>query len=311
MVAMTYRHLQVRRVAGALGAEITGVDLGALSDAAFVEIQRAFCEYSAVYFPDQRLTPEQQCAFTGRFGPLTHHPLIATLPGHPHVAGLVREADSTGMNFGGSWHADSTFMESPPFATSLYAIEVPPQGGDTLFASLYLAYETLSAGMRELCDRLVVVHSAAAAYDPDRGANDPKKSLIMQKGMQYNLTEDPKKEMEHPLVCVHPVSGRKVLWETGVYCLRFRDMTEEESAPLLNYLRRHIANPNFTCRMGYRPGTLGMWDNRAVQHFAMNDYAGYRRVMHRVQVGGPPPVGPAMPVRTVTTASQTATVPVH
>ena len=268
-----------------------------LDDETFAEIRRAFADYSVIYFHDQELTPADQCAFAARFGPLTRHPLIKTLPDYPDVAALIREPDATGINFGGQWHADGTFMESPPLGTTLYAVEVPPQGGDTMFASMYLAYETLSPGMKALCDQLVVIHSAAGAYDPDRGAADPKKSLIAQKGMQFNMVEDPKKEMEHPLVCIHPETGRKALWETGVYCLRFKDMTEEESKPLLQYLHEHISSPNFTCRFSYRKGTLAFWDNRCVQHFAVNDYPGYRRVMHRVQIGGTPPVGPAMPKR--------------
>ena len=297
MTASTYRRIKVKPVAGALGAEISGVNLARLDEVAVAEIRRAFAEYLVIYFHDQDITPKDQCAFAARFGPLTHHPLIKTLPEHPHVAALIREADATGINFGGQWHADATFMESPPLGSTLYAIEVPPYGGDTMFANLYTAYDTLSSGMKELCERLLVVHSAAGAYDPDRGAADPKKSLIAQKGMQFNVIEDPKKEMEHPLVCIHPDTGRKLIWETGVYCLRFKDMTEEESKPLLQFLHNHISNPNFTCRFSYRKGTLGMWDNRCVQHFAINDYPGFRRVMHRVQIGGTPPVGPAMPKR--------------
>jgi taurine dioxygenase len=297
MTVSTYRRITIKPVAGALGAQISGVNLARLDEDTFAEIRRAFAEYLVIYFHDQEITPQDQCAFAARFGPLTHHPLIRTLPDHPHVAALIRDADATGINFGGQWHADATFMESPPLGSTLYAIEVPPYGGDTLFANLYLAYESLSPGMKALCDQLIVIHSAAGAYDPDRGAADPKKSLIAQKGMQFNAIEDPKKETEHPLVCIHPDTGRKLIWETGVYCLRFKDMTEEESKPLLQFLHNHISNPNFTCRFSYRKGTLGMWDNRCVQHFAVNDYPGFRRVMHRVQIGGTPPVGPAMPRR--------------
>jgi taurine dioxygenase len=212
------------------------------------------------------------------------------------------------MNFGGVWHADGTFMESPPLGSTLYAIEVPPFGGDTMFTNLYLAYEALSPGMQALCDQLVLVHSAGAVYDPARGAADPKRSLVGQKGMKFNVREDVKKEMNHPLVCVHPVTGRKLLWVPGVYGIRFKDMTEDETGPLLKYLQQHAVNPSFTCRMSYRKGSLTMWDNRCVQHFAINDYAGYRRVMHRVQVGGAPPVGPAMPTRQRTLVNEIETV---
>ena len=164
-----------------------------------------------------------------------------------------------------------------------------------MFANLYLAYETLSKGMRALADRLILMHSAAAGYDPDRGAKDPTKSLIAQKGMEFVVTDDPKKETPHPLVQIHPVSGRRLLWITGPYSLRFHDMTEEESKPLLEFFQRHVAQPAFTCRFRWETGTLLWWDNRCVQHFAINDYRGFRRVMHRVQIGGGRPYGPAMP----------------
>ena len=297
MTNTTYRHIRVEPIAGAIGAEISGVDLAKLNEDIFAEIRRAFAEYLVLCFHGQQISPQDQCAFASRFGPLTRHPLIKTLDDYPHVAPLIRDADASGMNFGGVWHADTTFMQSPPLGTTLYAIEVPPYGGDTMFANLYLAYESLSPGMRALCDRLILVHSAAGAYDPGRGTADPKQSLIGQKGMQYTMTEDPRKEMEHPLVCVHPETGRKLLWLPGAYAIRFKDMTEDESKPLLQFLHQHAPRLEFTCRFRYRKGTLTMWDNRCTQHFAINDYAGFRRVMHRVQIGGMPPVGPAMPVR--------------
>lgn len=297
MSTETYNCIGVEPLAGALGAEISGVDLANLDDETFTEISRAFAEYLVLCFHEQELTPADQSAFTSRFGPLTRHPLIKTLDDYPYVAPLVRDADADGMNFGGVWHADTTFIESPPLGTTLYAVDIPAYGGDTLFSNLYLAYESLSPGMQALCDRLILIHSAAGAYDPDRGAADPNKSLINQKGMQYTITEDPKKEMEHPLVCTHPDTGRKLLWVPGAYAIRFKDMSEEDSKPLLEYLHQIPTKPEFTCRVRYRNGTLCMWDNRCTQHFAVNDYPGTRRVMHRIQVGGTPPVGPAMPVR--------------
>lgn len=303
-----YRRIDVQRVSGALGCIISGVDLKTLDEETFAEIHRALAEHQVICFHGQELSPADQCTFAARFGPLTRHPLIKTLDGHPHVAQLIRDADEQGLNFGGVWHADGTFMESPPLGSTLYAIEVPPFGGDTMFANLYLAYDALSAGMRALCDRLILVHSAGAVYDPARGAADPKKSLVGQRGMKFNISEDVKKEMDHPLVCVHPVTGRKLLWVPGVYGIRFKDMTEAESMPLLHYLQQHASNPSFTCRISYRTGTLTMWDNRCVQHFAINDYAGYRRAMHRVQIGGTPPVGPAMPTRHRTLVDEVETV---
>lgn len=293
MNARAYRRIRVEPLAGALGAEVSGVDLGKLDDETFAEISQAFTEHQVLCFHEQELTPADQCAFSQRLGPLTRHPMVNTLDDFPFVAPVIRDADAQGINFGGVWHIDASFLESPAFCTTLYAIEVPAYGGDTLFSNLYLAYESLSRGMRELCDRLVLVHSASVAYDAD----GPKKNMLDQKGMQFTMREDPTKEMEHPLVCIHPNSGRKLLWLPGAYAIRIKDMSEEESKPILEYLHSIPSRPEFTCRVRYRPGSLCMWDNRCTQHLALNDYAGRRRVMHRVQVGGPPPVGPAMPVR--------------
>lgn len=297
-MAGNYERIEVRPVAGALGAEIYGVDLSCpLDDAFFAEIKRAFLEYLVIYFHGQSLTPQQYCAFASRFGQLTKHPFIKTLPDYPEIAPLIRDADDPGiaLNFGGLWHMDVTFMECPPLGSMLYAVDPPPFGGDTMFANMYTAYETLSDGMKALADRLVVIHSAAGSYDPDRGASDPKKSAIGQKGMQFEIVDDVKKEMEHPLVRIHPETDRKLLFITNGYQIRFKDMTESESKPLFDFFLAHASRPEFTCRFRYHKGTLGFWDNRAVQHFALNDYRGVRREMHRVQIGGDRPYGPAMP----------------
>jgi taurine dioxygenase len=293
MNAPAYRRIQVEPLAGALGAQVSGVDLANLDDESFDEIRQAFTEHLVLCFHDQTLEPSDQSAFLERLGPLTRHPMVQTFDDDPFVAPVVREADAQGVNFGGVWHIDASFIESPPYCSALYAVEVPEQGGDTIFSNLYLAYESLSPGMRELCDRLILVHSASVAYDAD----GPKKSMLDQKGMQFTMREDPTREMAHPLVCIHAHSGRKLLWYPGAYAIRIKGMTEDESRPILQYLQGVLSKPEFTCRVRYRPGTLSMWDNRCTQHLAVNDYGGTRRVMHRVQVGGPPPVGPAMPVR--------------
>lgn len=293
----TYLRIKVQPVAGALGAEIDGIDLSSKLDAETVEeIKNAFTDHMVIYFRDQALTPQLLAQFAENFGPLTRHPFIKTLPGSPFVAPIIRDADAgESLNFGGQWHCDVAFLESPPLGSMLYAIDIPPYGGDTMFANLYLAYETLSLGMKDLADRLILVHSAAIGYDPDRGAKDPSKSLIAQKGMQFEVNDDPKKEMEHPFVQIHPVSRRKLIWHTGPYSLRFKNMTEEESKPLLDYFQRHASQPAFTCRFRWQAGSVLLWDNRCVQHFAINDYRGFRREMHRVQIGGDRPFGPAMP----------------
>jgi taurine dioxygenase len=291
-----YKHIEVKRLSGAGGAEIGGVDLSRPLDEAIVdEIKRAFTEHLVIGFRDQRITPEQQCAFARHWGALTRHPFVKTMPEHPDVAAVIRLPEDMTVNFGGVWHADTTFLERPPLGSTLYAVDVPPYGGDTLFTNLYMAYDTLSSGMQKLADNLVVMHSAAKGYDPDRGANDPTRSKVMQTGVQFEVTEDPRKEMPHPLVRINPDNGRKALWTAGDYCLRFQDMTEGESQPLMAFFHEHVRNPNFTFRWSWSPHSLLFWDNRVTNHFAINDYQGHRREMHRVQIEGERPFGPALP----------------
>ena len=293
-----YRRIAVAPIAGALGAEISGVDLSQPLDAETVaEIRRAFNDFLVVYFHGQDISPAQQCDVARLFGPLTRHPFIRTLPDHPEVAPLIRDADdrSGALNFGGLWHMDVTFMECPPLGSMLYAVDPPPFGGDTMFSNMYLAYDALSPGMKALADRLIVIHSAAVSYDPHRGADDPKTSKVAQKGMAFDIGEDVTAEVEHPLVRIHPETGKRLLFVNAGYQVRFKDMTEAESKPLFDFFNAHASRPEFTCRFRYAKGTLGFWDNRCTQHFALDDYRGYRREMHRVQIGGDRPYGPAMP----------------
>ena len=159
-----YRRIKVLPISGALGAEIEGVDASQpLNDDVITEIRRAFAEHLVIFFRDQTLTPEQQTRFATIFGPLTKHPFIKTMPDNPYVAPLIRDADATGLNFGGQWHCDATFLEEAPLGSLLYAVEIPPYGGDTMFANLILAYDTLSAGMKKMLDSLILIHSAAGA----------------------------------------------------------------------------------------------------------------------------------------------------
>jgi taurine dioxygenase len=292
-----YKHIEVKPLAGALGAQIEGVDLSRPpKPEVMAEIKQAFNKHLVIGFRDQKLTPAQQCDFARNWGRLTRHPFIKTMPDNPDVVAVIRLPDDTTLNFGGVWHADGTFVERPSLGSMLYAIEVPPAGGDTLFVNLYLAYEALSPGMQRLADSLIVMHSAANGYDPDRGATDPARSKVMQTGVGFEVTDNVKKEMPHPLVRIIPETGRKALWTAGGYCLRFADMTEDESKPLLEFFFEHVRNPNFSFRWNWAPGSLIFWDNRCTNHFAINDYRGYRREMHRVQIEGERPFGPAMPL---------------
>lgn len=265
--------MKIEPISGACGAEIAGVDLARpLAPDALVEIKGALWRYLVVFFRDQRLTPEQQCAFTRNFGPLVHPAGAGSVEGHPDVTLVLREADAPReeVNFGGYWHADQTFRAIPAAGFTLYAVDVPAYGGDTMFANLYVAYETLSDGMRRLIDPLFAVHSYRHFSGKDNDALP---------------------DVEHPLVCVHPESGRKLLYVSGSWMHRLKDMSVAESRPLLEYLLAHAARPEFSCRFRWTPGALALMDNRCTQHFAINDYAGYRRVMHRVMFGGERPLG--------------------
>jgi taurine dioxygenase len=266
--------VQIRRIAGALGAEILGVDLS--KDVPAEAIRAALLEHQVIFFHGQPLAPAQFLAFAGRMGRPVEYPFVKGIEGFPEVI-EVKKLEHERHNFGGVWHSDTAYLDEPPMGSMLLAREVPPQGGDTLFASQYLAYESLSQGMRRLLDGLVAVNSSSKA-DVTRTREDRVKDYPRH----Y--------EAEHPVVRTHPETGRKALYVNYGHTVRFRGMTEEESAPLLEYLFRHQVQPEFTCRFQWRVGSLAFWDNRCTQHNPINDYHGHRRIMHRITLAGERPV---------------------
>lgn len=279
--------MTIQPVAGAIGAELGGVDLADLSDAEFEQIKRALFDYSVIFFRDQRITPEQQIAFAHRFGSIHLHPYIEGMNDFPEIVEVIKTETDT-YNFGGGWHTDQMFSERPASLTMLYAREVPDFGGDTLYSSMYAAYETLSDGMKRLLAGLHTVNlgdtpnhrtgmSRAERY---RGASGIK--------MRANAPKGPA-EVIHPLVRTHPETGRKALY-IGGHSHYFQGMTADESAPLITFLKAHSVRPEFTCRFRWRPGSMAIWDNRCAQHNALNDYQGKRRVMHRITIEGERPV---------------------
>jgi len=282
---MAYRRIEVTPLAGALGAEVSGVDLSQdPGNETFDEIHRAFLEHLALFFRDQALTPQQQVAFAARFGPIGIYPFAAGLPDAPEVVEIVKTEDET-VNFGSGWHTDTAYLEKPSLGSVLYAKEVPAAGGDTLFANSYLAYETLSDGMRAMLDGLTAVHSAALKSTGGRAAR-----MRRQTGMAgRNIEQADALEGAHPLVRTHPGTGRKALYVSANHTVRFQGMTQDESRPLIRYLLDHATRPEFTCRFRWTPGALAIWDNRCTQHYALNDYHGARRRMHRVTVEGDVP----------------------
>jgi len=273
--------LDIRPVAGALGAEILGIDLDHdLGEESVAAIRAAWLKHCVIFFRDQTLPPEKFLGVARRFGEPVEYPFIKGIEGFPEITPVIK-LEHEKMNFGGLWHSDTAYLECPPMATMLIAREVPPFGGDTLFANMYLAYETLSDGLKRVLEGLVTVNSSAKA-DVTKTREDR---------MRDGAKEDAKKQYvaEHPVVRTHPETGRKALYVNGGHTLRFKDMTEQESAPLLQFLFAHATRPEFTCRFRWEVGSIALWDNRCTQHNPINDYHGFRRVMHRVTLAGDRP----------------------
>lgn len=285
----TYRHIRVEPISSALGAEIDGVDLSRpLADEVFAEIRRAFFENLVVMFRGQDLTEDQQCDFAARFGPLTKS---AGLAGDSRVFMVTKKASDRGRNVGGHWHADGTQMQRSPLGSALYAMEVPPYGGDTMFCNLYMAYESLSPGMKSLADGLMLVHSGTMGYG---GGGHVAQEVIDKRPDMYDF-EAGRIDAKHPLVRVIPETGRKVLYAPSPLSFYFEDMSVADSAPLIRYFQGIAEKPEFTCRFRWTKGALLLWDNRATYHYALNDYHGWDRTMRRVQIEGEQPFGPARP----------------
>ena len=274
-----YRHIEVRPVAGALGAVVRGVDIARpLEDEVIAEVRQAFLDHLVVFMRDQKLTPQAQLAFAQRFGQPMEYPQLKGLPECPLVTPVVK-LENERVNFGGVWHSDTSYLARPPMASMLYAVETPPRGGDTLFANQYLAYETLSEGLQQTLAGLVGVNSSAKA-----DVSKTREDRLRDAGAELKVLIG-----EHPVVRTHPETGRKALYLNFGHTARFRDWTEQESVPLLDYLFMHQVKPEFTCRFQWEPGSLAFWDNRCAQHYPVNDYHGFRRVMHRVTLEGDPP----------------------
>ncbi|MDW3221174.1 MAG: TauD/TfdA family dioxygenase [Acidimicrobiales bacterium] len=276
------RDLRLRPISGALGAEVTGIDLGDLDADAVAAIRDAFVDHHVLVFRDQDLTPEDQVAFGRHFGELDTHPFVEMNEQHGEILDVVTEPDDR-SNFGGGWHTDLTFLDEPDLGSILYAVEVPETGGDTLFANQHLAYDALSETMRAILDDLEAVHSAAPQYG-EGGLSTYSKS------METKDSELSYKTVVHPVVRTHPESGRKALYVNGAFTTGIVGMHGAESRHLLEFLLKHAVRERFTCRVRWEPGTLVMWDNRSVQHYALHDYAGQRRHMRRVTVKGDRPV---------------------
>jgi taurine dioxygenase len=274
-----YRHIEVHRIAGALGAEIGGVDIAQpLADEAVAEIHQSFLEHLVIFFRNQKLSPQQLLGFARRFGSPVEYPQLKGLPECPLVTPVIK-LEHERVNFGGVWHSDTSYLERPPMASMLYAVEIPPHGGDTLFANQYLAYEALSGGLKQVLAGLTGVNSSTKA-----DVSKTREDRLRDAGAELKVLVG-----EHPVVRTHPETARKALYLNFGHTTRFTGWTEQESAPLLGYLFAHQVRPEFTCRFRWEPGSLAFWDNRCTQHNPVNDYHGFRRVMHRVTLEGGTP----------------------
>ncbi|MCZ6552537.1 MAG: TauD/TfdA family dioxygenase [SAR324 cluster bacterium] len=273
--------IEVRRVAGALGAEVSGVDLAQELDGdSAAALRRALNDHLVIFFRDQDLSPERFLRAAQYFGEPAEYPMVTGIEGYPKIL-EVAKYENEQINFGGIWHSDTVYLECPPMATMLLARETPPHGGDTMFANQVMAYEALSDGMKRLLDGLVAVNDSA--------------KLKAEREQAARKDENPEKigtrqyTSEHPVVRTHPETGRKALYVNIAHTVRFKDMTQAESAPLLKFLFHHQVQPDFTCRFSWWPGSLAVWDNRSAQHNSVNDYHGHRRVMHRITLAGDRP----------------------
>lgn len=279
--------MTIRQLSGAGGAEITGIDLATADDETIEAVRRALGQYLVVTLPDQPLDDIALARFTSRLGPFGLEPFVEGESTHPNVIAVVKEADETKrLNFGGNWHTDWSFLETPPSFTLLHARELPPFGGDTLFANQVLAFEGLSTGLQALLKSLQAVHSARRPYGPN--SHLANKSHL--RSMKIKTGVEALAEFLHPVVRQDPQTGRNALYVNKGYTIRLADMTEAESAGLLGYLYTHSVRHEFVIRVSWKVNTLTIWDNRALQHFAVNDYDGYRREMHRTSVMGEKPV---------------------
>jgi len=285
MTTVRAESLTVEPVAGALGATLTGIDLSRVSDGAQLDgVRQALADHLVVFLPDQRLSLDDLERITDLLGGRDVTPFVEPLEDRPHVIRVIKEPGDA-LNFANAWHTDLSYLASPPSYTLLHAWDVPDHGGDTVWANQYLAYESLSKGLRETLRSLRAVHSAGLAYGTG-GLLDKVKDLT---SMAIAPSPEAYAEQAHPAVIVHPVTGRPALYVNPIYTTRFEGWLPAESQALLDSLYRTSINENFTCRLRWRTHTLAIWDNRCTLHNALNDYSGVRREMYRTSVKGAVP----------------------
>ena len=282
--------MKIKKIAGALGAEISGVDLSqGISARLAADIRQVFLEHQVIFLRHQDLTPAQFLAFAQAMGQPIEYPFVKGIEGFPHIIEVKKLAHEK-ANFGGIWHSDTTYLDVPPMGSMLLAKVVPPYGGDTLFANQYLAYDTLSDTMKGVLAGLRGISSSAKA-DVSKTREDRIKTDGKGDGKGEGAAAAPQQfQALHPIVRTHPETGRKALYVNVAHTAGIDGMTDTESAPILNFLFAHQVKPEFTCRFVWAPHSLAFWDNRCAQHNPVNDYHGHLRLMHRITLQGDTPV---------------------
>jgi taurine dioxygenase len=280
---VSYQTMDVRPLAGALGAEIHGADLKDRDDSPmWLELRQAFLDYHVIAIRDQDMSPDDLMRVGAKFGEPCYYPFARGMEGYPYITEVIKEKDQR-QNFGADWHTDTMYLDKPPRATLLYAVETPPRGGDTLYVNTAAAYDALSESMKKLIDGLIGVASGGLKHKKG-GPRVAHHSRITSMAVQ-NADKADGYEAKHPIVRTHPDTGRKSLYVSSLHTIRFDGFTEEESKPLIDFLNDHCIEPEFSCRVQWQPGQLTIWDNRTTLHNAINDYHGYRRQMRRLTVG--------------------------
>ena len=275
-VRRKYRFIKVSPIGGVLGAEIKGVNIACpLELEVVLELRQAFLDHLVIVFRNQELTPQEMLAFSRQFGQPMEYPQLKGLSECPMITEVIK-LESENLNFGGVWHSDTTYLESPPMASMLYAVKIPPYGGDTVFANQYMAYETLSEGLKKTLHELLGIYTST------------KLEISKTRDNRLNDSDGELKILcaSHPVVRKHPETMNKALFVNNAHTTHFEGWTMQESHPLLDFLFEHQVRPEFTYRLRWRPGTLAFWDNRCTLHYPVNDYLGFKRIMHRVTLQG-------------------------
>ena len=273
--------IEVAPVSGGVGVEVHNVDIKSGIDAGtFDELRAAFVEHGLIFLRDQDITPDEHIAFAERWGQININRFFPRLDGYDQIATVTKEPDQT-TNIGGGWHTDHSYDHVPAMGSILIARETPPVGGDTLFACMYTAYDTLSDGLKQTLENMKAVHSSRHIFGEQSSYRDTMKD-------RFSNPEDATQDAVHPVVITHPESGRKALYVNPGFTLHFDGWTAAESKPLLDYLYAHAVQLEHTTRFQWAPGSIAFWDNRCTWHYALNDYHGTRREMHRITIEGSP-----------------------